>query len=82
MLLVLLVSQNVYLEIENILRSAGRSLRMMVVLQSKVSTFSFLIFLMNNNTYLAYAILIGYNIERKEKGSKKWTKLNKDLVKV
>ena len=24
----------------------------------------------------------GYNIERKEKGAKKWTKLNKDLVKV
>jgi hypothetical protein len=24
----------------------------------------------------------GYNVERKEKGSKKWIKLNKDLIKV
>jgi hypothetical protein len=26
--------------------------------------------------------IIGYNIERREKDSKKWKKLNKDLIKV
>jgi len=29
-----------------------------------------------------FEFILGYNIERREKDSKKWKKLNKDLIKV
>ncbi len=82
MLLVHQQKLNVALVLTITLKYNGENRAMMVELQLKVnlfliSYFNFYIMIILNTIFI-----IGYNIERREKDSKKWKKLNKDLIKV
>ena len=61
------------------LKCNGENQAMTVELQSKASLFNFISLF---NKFILILFSIGYNIERREKDSKKWKKLNKDLIKV